>query len=141
MIDDGEILLHHQNHQDMENHIEHKKHSGSFLAYVLIIFGILMMLKNSGWDIHLPNIGEFFSSLGNFFGNFAHWIGGSILPILIIAFGIVLLLGRKFFGALFLVIILLIVLPNFLIIPGILMVLFFPLILIIIGFIILSKLF
>lgn len=125
----------------MENHIEQQKNSGSFLAWVLIIFGILWILKQSGWDIHFPNIGEFFSSLGNFFGNLAHWSGGSILPILIIAFGILLILGRKFFGALFLVVILLIVLPNFLIIPGILMIVFFPLILIIIGILILSKLF
>jgi hypothetical protein len=125
----------------MEKHIEQRKNSGSFLAWVLIIFGILWILKHNGWDIHFPNIGEFFSSLGNFFGNLAHWSGGSILPILIIAFGIVLLLGRKFFGALFLVIILLIVLPNFLIIPGILMIVFFPLILIIIGIVVLSKLF
>jgi len=125
----------------MEKHIEQRRNSGSFLAWVLIIFGILWILKQSGWDIHFPNIGEFFSSIGNFFGNLAHWSGGSILPILIIAFGIVLILGRKFFGALFLVIILLIVLPNFLIIPGILMILFFPIILIIVGIIILSKLF
>jgi hypothetical protein len=125
----------------MEKHIEQRKHSGSFFAWVLIIFGIFWILKQSGWDINFPNIGEFFSRLGNFFGNLVSWSGGSILPILIIAFGIMLLLGRKFFGALFLVIILLIVLPNFLIIPGILMILFFPVILIIVGIIILSKLF
>jgi hypothetical protein len=125
----------------MEKHIEHRKHSGSFLAWVLIIFGILWILKQNGWDIHFPNIGEFFSSIGNFFGNMAHWSGGTVLPILIIAFGIILILGRKFFGALFLVILLMILLPNFIIIPGILMVLFFPIILIIVGIIILSKLF
>lgn len=125
----------------MENHIEQRKNSGSFLAWVLIIFGVLWILKQSGWDIHFPNIGEFFSGIGHFFGNLTSWSGGSVLPILIIALGIVLILGRKFFGALFLVIILLIVIPNFLIIPGILMILFFPLILIIIGIIILSKLF
>ena len=125
----------------MEKYIEHRKNSGSFLAWVLIIFGILWILKQSGWDIHFPNIAEFFSRIGHLLGNLTSWSGGSALPILIIAFGIVLLLGRKFFGALFLFIILLIVIPNFLIVPGILMILFFPLILIIIGIIILSKLF
>jgi hypothetical protein len=125
----------------MEKHIEQRKNSGSFLAWVLIIFGVLWILKQSGWDIHFPNIGEFFSGIGHFVGNLAFWSGSSVLPILIIAFGIVLILGRKFFTALFLVIILLIVIPNFLIIPGILMILFFPLILIIIGIIVLSKLF
>jgi hypothetical protein len=125
----------------MDKNIEHQKHSGSFLAWVLIIFGILWILKQSGWDIHFPNIGEFFSGIGNFFGTLAHWSGRAILPLLIITFGIILILGRKFFGALFLVIILLIVIPNFLIIPGILMIIFFPIILIIVGIIILSKLF
>jgi hypothetical protein len=125
----------------MEKHIEHRKHSGSFLAWVLIIFGILWILKQNGWDIHFPNIGEFFGSIGNFFGNMVHWSGGTILPILVIAFGIILILGRKFFGALFLIILLMILLPNFIIIPGILMILFLPIILIIVGIIILSKLF
>jgi len=125
----------------MERHIEHKKHSGSFWAYVLIIFGVLWILSKSGWDINLPNIGGFFAGIGNFFGNLAHWSAGVTLPILILLAGIVLIAGRRFFGALFLVILILIVVPHFLIIPGILMFLFFPVVLIIIGIVILSKLF
>jgi hypothetical protein len=125
----------------MEKQIEHKRHSGSFWAYVLIIFGILWILKQSGWDIHLPNIGEFFSGVGNFISNLAHWSFGAIIPILIILIGISLIAGRRLFGALIFVLLMMIFIPNFLIIPGILMVLFFPLILIIIGIIILSKLF
>ncbi|MEI8114889.1 MAG: hypothetical protein WCI54_14730 [Bacteroidia bacterium] len=125
----------------MEKHIEHKKHSGSFWAYVLIIFGILWILKQSGWDIHFPNIGEFFSGIGNFFGSLGHWSNGTLLPWLVIFFGILLITGRRFIGALLVVILLMIILPHFLIIPGILMVLFFPVILIIIGIVILSKLF
>ena len=125
----------------MEKHIEHRKHSGSFLAWVLIIFGIIWILKQKGWDIHLPDLGGFFASIGSFFATMGHWSGGSALAVLFVALGIILLLGRKFFGALFLVIVLMIVLPNFLIVPGILMILFFPIILIIVGIIILSKLF
>ena len=60
----------------MEKHYEHHRHSSSFWAYVLIIFGIIWLL-----------------------------------------------------------------IPHFLIIPGILMILFFPVILIIIGIIVLTKLF
>ena len=125
----------------MEKHIEHKKHSGSFLAYVLIIFGILWILKQSGWDIHFPNIGEFFAGVGNFFGNLSHWSNGTLLPWLVIFIGILLIAGRRFFGALLVVVLMMIILPHFLIIPGILMILFFPVILIIIGIVILSKLF
>lgn len=121
----------------MERHIEHRKHSGSFLAYVLIIFGILWILKRSGWDIHLPGLGYFFELAGNLF----HWISGMSLPLLIVLLGVILIIGRKFFGALFLVLLLLIIIPNFLIIPGILMILFIPFFLIILGIIILSNLF
>lgn len=125
----------------MEKHIEHERHSGSFWAWVLIIFGVLWILKQSGWDIHFPGIGEFFSGIRHFFSSMAHWSFGAVIPILVILIGISLIAGRRFFGALIFVMLLMIFIPNFLIIPGILMVLFFPLVLIIIGIIILSKLF
>ena len=125
----------------MERHIEHKRHSGSFWAYVLIIAGVLWLLQRSGWDINLPRFGDFFAGIGTFFGNLFHLAAGVTIPLLVILFGIVLILGRKFFAALFLVLLLMILLPHFLIIPGILMIIFFPIILIIIGIIILSNLF
>ena len=125
----------------MEKHCEHKRHSGSFWAYVLIIVGILWILKKSGWDINLPGFSEFFAGIGQFFGNLFHWSAGATVPLLIVLIGIVLILGRKFFGALLLVLLVMIILPHFLIIPGILMIIFFPLILIVIGIIVLTKLF
>lgn len=125
----------------MEKQYEHRRHSGSFWAYVLIIVGLLWILKQSGWDINLPGIGDFFAGIGHFFGSLAGWSASALVPVLIIFLGIVLILGRKFFGALFLVLLLMIILPHFLIIPGILMIIFFPVVLIIIGIIILTKLF
>ena len=125
----------------MEKHIEHRRHSGSFWAYVLIIVGILWILKKSGWDINLPGFGEFFAGIGQFFGNLFHMTAFATVPVLIILFGILLILGRKFLGALFLVLLIMIIVPHFLIIPGILMIIFFPIILIIIGIIVLSNLF
>jgi hypothetical protein len=125
----------------MEKHIEHKRHSGSFWAYVLIIVGILWILKKSGWDINLPGIGEFFTGIGQFFGNLFQMTAFATVPLLIILFGVLLILGRKFFGALLLVFLVMIIVPHFLIIPGILMIIFFPLILIIVGIIVLTKLF
>jgi len=125
----------------MEKYGEHKRHSESFWAYVLIIVGILWLLKRSGWDINLPGFGEFFAGIRLFFGNLFQWSAGATVPVLIILFGIVLILGRKFFGALLLVLLVMIIVPHFLIIPGILMIIIFPLILIIVGIIILTKLF
>jgi len=125
----------------MEKHIEHRRHSGSFWAYVLIIVGILWILKKSGWDINLPGFGEFFSGIGQFFGNLFQMTAFATVPLLIILFGVLLILGRKFLGALLLVLLVMIIVPHFLIIPGILMIIFFPLILIFVGIIILTKLF
>ena len=125
----------------MEKHFEYRRHSGSFWAYVLIVIGILWILKQNGWDFNLPNIGEFFAGIGQFFGNLVHWSAGAAIPVLIILAGIILIAGQRFFGALLLVLLIIIIVPHFLIIPGILMILFLPVILIIIGIIILSKLF
>jgi len=125
----------------MEKHIEQRRHSGSFWAYVLIIVGILWILKKSGWDVNFPGFGELFTGIRQFFGNLFQMTAFAIVPVLIILVGIVLILGRKFFGALLLVLLVIIILPHFLIIPGILMIIFFPLILIIIGIIVLSNLF
>lgn len=125
----------------MERIREHKNHSGSFWAYVFIIFGILWILSKSGWDIHLPGIGDLFSSIGNFFGSLVHWTSGFTLPLLLVFVAVILIAGRRFFGALLFVLLLLIIIPNFLVIPGILMILFFPIILIIIGIVLLIKLF
>jgi hypothetical protein len=125
----------------MEKHIEHRRHSGSFWAYVLIIVGILWILRKSGWDINLPGIGEFFSGIGQFFGNLFQMTTFATVPVLIILFGVLLILGRKFLGALLFVLLFVIIVPHFLIIPGILMIIFFPLILIIVGIIVLTKLF
>lgn len=125
----------------MERYEEHKRRSGSFWAFVLIIVGILWILKRSGWDLNLPGIGDLFAAIGHFFGSMAHWSHQSVIPFLLLIAGILLLCGRRFFGALLFVIFLLMILPHFIIIPGLLLILFFPVILIIIGIILLTKLF
>ena len=126
----------------MEKHCcEQRRNSGSFWAYVLIIIGILWILKQTGWDIHFPGIGDFFSGIGHFFSSLANWSFGALIPIMVIFLGIGLIVGRRFFGALLFVLLLMIFIPHFLIIPGILLVLFFPIVLIVLGIIILSKLF
>ena len=125
----------------MESHWEHRRRSNPFWAYVLIIFGILWIMSKSGWDIHLPGFGALFSAIGNFFGHLTHWSAGVNIPIILLILGILLIAGRRVFGTLLLVLLIMILIPNFLIIPGILMILFFPLILILIGIVVLTKLF
>jgi len=125
----------------MEKHHEHRNHSGTFWAYVFIIAGILWLMSKNGWDIHMTGIGGLFAGIGHFFSSLANWSIGAFLPILAIIAGVLLIAGRRFFGALLLVILVMILVPHFLIIPGILMFLFFPVLLIIIGIVILTKLF
>lgn len=126
----------------MERHCDKRNHSGSFWAYVLIIAGILWLMKQSGWDFNLPGIGGLFSGIGNFISHFTHWISSAaLLPVLVIFIGILLIAGRKVLGAFFLVLLLLIIVPHVLIIPGILMIVFFPIMLILIGIVILTKFF
>ena len=78
----------------MERHYEQRRHSGSFWAYVLIIFGILWILGKSGWDINLPGMGDFFAGIGHFFSNIANWSIGATFPLLLLFIGIVLIAGR-----------------------------------------------
>jgi hypothetical protein len=97
----------------MEKHYEQKRNSGTFWAYVLIIVGILWLMKKSGWDINLPGFGDFFAGIGHFFSNLAHWSAGFTLPILLLIAGIILIAGRRFFGALLFVFLLLLFCPIF----------------------------
>jgi len=118
----------------MEEQVHCKRRSGSFLPWLLIIIGIALLLKHSGWDINFPGIGEFFSGVFHFIGKIG-W------PLFLIIAGVILLTGRRIIGTLILIIALLFILPHFIIIPGILLILFFPIILLIVGIAILAKLF
>lgn len=124
----------------MEKQCEKKSESGSFIAYVLIILGILWILKSSGWEINLPGFHEFFSGIGNVIKAVANFSSDALIPIGIIFLGIVLIAGRKIIGAIIFIILLLLIIPHFLIIPGILLIILTPVILIIVGIILLSKL-
>lgn len=124
----------------MEKQCDKKSESGSFLAYVLIIVGILWILKRGGWEINLPGFHEFFSGIANVFRSLASFSTEALIPIVLIFLGIMVIAGRKVIGAIILVLILLLIVPHFLIIPGIILIVFFPIILIILGIILISKL-
>ncbi len=125
----------------MENHSYRHRSSGSLLAWILIITGIVLILRHAGWDINLPGVGAVFHRIGQFTGDVFHFFAHIGWPALLIIAGIILLAGRRLIGGLFLFLVLLFILPHFIIIPGILLIIFFPLILIIAGIVILTKLF
>ena len=125
----------------MENYSHRQKHSGSLLAWILIIVGIVLILGRAGWNISLPGLGAIVHWIGQFVGDVFHFITRIGWPALLVIAGIILLTGRRLIGGLLLFLVLLFILPNFIIIPGILLIIFFPLILIIVGIVILTKLF
>lgn len=125
----------------MEEYSHRNKKSGSLLAWILIIIGIVLILKHSGWEINIPGLGSIFSGITHFIGDIFHFIVNIGWPALLIVAGIILLTGRRLIGGLLLFLVLIFILPHFIIIPGILLIVFFPLILIIAGIVILTKLF
>ncbi|HAZ02043.1 MAG: hypothetical protein A2W90_09050 [Bacteroidetes bacterium GWF2_42_66] len=124
----------------MEDHYRQRR-SGSTLAWILIIIGLVLILKNSGWGINIPGIGSVFTGIGHFIGDVFHFFVHIGWPVVLIIAGIILLAGRKLIGGLILFLLLLFILPKFILIPGILLIIFFPLILIVAGIVILTKLF
>ena len=124
----------------MEEH-SRRKESGSSLAWILIIIGLLLIMKRSGWGIDLPGIGPVFAGIGQFMRDVVHFVVQIGWPVVLIIAGIMLLIGRKLIGGVILFLLLLFFLPGFILIPGILLFVFLPLILIIAGIVILTKLF
>lgn len=125
----------------METHTHQHKRTSSPLAWILIIVGIFLILKHSGLGFNLLGLSPIFSGIGSFIGSVFHSITHLGLPALLIIAGVILLIGRRFIGGLLLFLVLIFIVPQFIIIPGILFIVFFPLVLIIVGIVILSKLF
>ena len=96
---------------------EHKR-PGSLLGTILIIVGILWILREIGWQINTWDIG---------------------LPEILLIVGVILIVGRRFIGTLLVVLAILLFLPH-LIIPGILLFLLFPVLLIVLGVIVITRL-
>ncbi len=115
-----------------------KKQGGSTLGIILILVGLYWILKETGWSVYLPGwdfVRETFHSVFNFVH--VH-LGNLLLPILLLVTGLALISGRRKVGGLLLLIALLIFIPG-LIIPGVLMVIFFPVLLIIVGILVLRS--
>ncbi len=124
----------------MDDHCRQKK-SGSTFAWILIILGLVLILKNTEWGTSIPGIGWMFAAIGRFVGSAFHAVTHIGWPLILVVAGVLLLMGRRFLGGLLFFLILLFILPKFILIPGLLLILFLPLILIIAGIVILTKLF
>jgi predicted membrane protein len=105
------------------------KHHSNTLAYVLIGFGLYLLLSKSGFvfpDLHCiitPIVGVF-KSLFNFIFS---W------PFILLFIGLILLAGKRSGGLVLLVIAALFILPKVVVLSGIAMFILFPIALIVLG--------
>ena len=133
----------------MENYHQHRheRHDyrerssgGSFLGIVLLIIGLLWILKEIGWHIGLPGWDSVQYATGSFL-NIFHVAAWSITwPVIILIVGFILLIGRRLIGTILVLLALFLFLPHLIIIPGILAIVFFPVLLIVLGIILISRL-
>lgn len=130
---------HHEVRRESHRSKEHNK-GGSFLGTILIILGIGWILKEIGWLHGFPGWHAVQHSFHSFTNIFHFGALNITWPLILLVVGIVLLAGRRFVGAILVLLAIIFFLPGFLIIPGILTVFFLPVILIILGIVVISRL-
>ena len=116
---------------------EGKKNNGiSLLGILLVVVGTLWFLKELHWlsDFFVWNnpIDQVVRVIQGIFNTAVASVG---LPAVLLVAGIILLAGRRLIGTLLILMALLFFLPH-LILPGIILVILFPVLLIIVGIII-----
>lgn len=128
------------NHRTETHYHRERRSGGSFLGVVLLIVGLLWILKEIGWHIGLPGWNAVQHATGSFL-NIFHFAAWTITwPIILLVVGFLLIAGRRLIGTVLVLLALFLFLPHFIIIPGILAIIFFPVLLIVLGIILISRL-
>ncbi len=132
-----------ENHNQVRHESHHSKRSdkgGSFLGVVLIILGIGWILRETGVLYGIPG----WHSVQHSFQSVAHGFRGDFMglswPLILLIAGVVLVAGRRLIGAILILLAIFFFLPGFVIIPGILTIFLLPVILIILGIVVISRL-
>jgi len=135
-MENGHSEKHHYYHCS-----RHHKNRGSFLGTLLVVLGILWLLKEAGWLHGLPGWDVVRDSFSNF-GNIFHLGAITITwPVILLLVGILLIAGRRIIGGILLLFAILFFLPGIIVLPGLIAVFFLPVILIVLGIVVLRKLF
>lgn len=123
-----------------ENGYPERKHRGSFLGVILVVIGLYWILKETGWMINLPGFDAIREGVYSA-SNFMHeHLGNLLVPVLILAVGLLLVSGRRRIGGLVFLVLLVVFLPG-LIIPGIFLLFAFPILLILVGVLVIRSIF
>ncbi|MGQ8336110.1 hypothetical protein ACUNWD_06120 [Sunxiuqinia sp. A32] len=126
-------------HYSRHRHEEHPKKGSSTLGTILIILGLYFILKETGWLHGIPGWDVFRSSFSNFFNIFHFHAINITWPLVLLIVGAFLIMGRRIIGGILVLLAILFFLPGLIIIPGILAVFLLPVLLIILGVIVISR--
>lgn len=130
----------HQNWKQPESgNMKERKQGGSVIGIIFIVVGIYWIVRETGLGIYLPGWEFFRDALWSIYDFLKVNMGDFLLPALLVITGVLMITGRRKVGGLIALIALLVFLPG-IGIPGVLMVVFFPVILIIIGVMLIKSL-
>jgi hypothetical protein len=121
------------------NEQKERKHGGTTLGIILIFVGIYWIVKETGLGAYLPGWEFYRDAFFDIYSFLRINLGDFLLPVLLVITGLLMISGRRRVGGLIALIVLLLFLPG-LIIPGVLMIVFFPVVLIIIGVMLIKSL-
>ncbi|HKJ43934.1 MAG TPA: hypothetical protein VKA27_17685 [Sunxiuqinia sp.] len=130
----------HQYHRHEDRCCRERRTGGSFWGIVLLVIGLLWILKETGWHVGLPGWDAVSHAAGSFLNIFHVAAFAITWPVILLIVGVLLLIGRRLVGTVLVLLALFLFLPHLFIIPGILAVIFFPVLLIVLGIIIISRL-
>ncbi len=116
-----------------------KRKSGSTFGIILIAIGLYWILKETGCLAYLPSWDYFRDIANDLYSTFKINVGDLMLPLLLVLTGALLISGRRKIGGLLFLIALLWFIPG-IVIPGVIVVLFFPVILIVVGVLLIKSL-
>jgi len=130
----------HQNWKQPESgELKERKHGGSVLGIIFIAVGVYWIVRETGLGVYLPGWDFFRDALWDIYFFLRENLGDFLLPILLVITGVLMITGRRKVGGLIALIALLIFLPG-IGIPGVVMVVFFPVVLIFIGVMLIKSL-
>lgn len=97
-------------------------------------------MKETGWVFHLPGIEFLRDGVFAVYDFFHQYLGKLLVPVVLLVIGLLLVSGRRRIGWLVLLLLVLVFMPG-LIVPGVLLIIAFPVILIVLGLLVIRSIF
>lgn len=123
-----------------QDQVKNRDQSRKVLAIFLIVIGFLWIARQTGIFYGFPyfHLNHILAPIGNVFGSLAHLVFS--WPMILILVGLVLMAGKRSAGLVLLIIGGIFLLPRIFLFSGAAVILFFPLVLIVVGVAIVARL-